>query len=104
MIRERAPAFLKVVEQEKAGLGGRPEKLVVRALRTSSVAGQEIALEGTYSVEGADREAEAWGGMALMCCAILIPGERAVMAAGTGWTALVERPVKVPRCQQPGPR
>jgi hypothetical protein len=52
--------------------------------------GTTISLEGEFAITGADRTLETIAGTQILgCLFFLIPTERVVMGAGTGWTATV---------------
>jgi len=59
LIEENTPVKLNVVKI-KARSWGRPGKLIVTAISTSSVDGQTIQLTGTVTLEGEPRKTEAW--------------------------------------------
>ena len=99
-IPEGAPAVVEITEARSAGLLGRPDKLVMRAVSATSVTGQPIQLRGTFAIEGEDKTVESLASSQVVSCLFfLVKGDRVVLGEGTGWTAFIAYDVAIPKCE-----
>ena len=73
LIEENTPVTLNVVAVP-AKSWGKPGTLIINALSTTAVDGQNITLTGTYSTEGADRKTMACGISAALFVFIILVG------------------------------
>lgn len=72
LIEQNTPVTLNIVKV-KARSWGRPGKLVIKALNTTTVDGQKITLSGTFTIEGDAQKTEAWL-VAIAGGCLVVPG------------------------------
>jgi hypothetical protein len=98
-VPEGAPAVIEITEARNAGFIGRPDRLAMRAVSVTSATGQPVSLQGGFELEGEDRMVESLASsVVLSCLFFLVPGERVVLAKGTGWTAEIGYDTPITTC------
>ncbi|MEY4004244.1 MAG: hypothetical protein RLZZ221_340, partial [Verrucomicrobiota bacterium] len=92
IIPDGAPATFEVTRSTTGMFLGQPDRLSLRADHTVAINGERVLLRGDFILDGQDRMVESLASYQVICCFFfLVPGDRVVLAAGTGWTATVAK-------------
>ncbi len=99
VIPDHAPGSFVVAKSQHGQFLGQPDKLVLRAQDVRSAAGTLILLDGEFAVAGEDRTVESLASYSVIgCLFFLVPGERVIMGAGSGWTGIVRHDFTLAAC------
>jgi hypothetical protein len=95
VIRSGAPAKGEVVQAQKRGMIGRPDKLMIRVNSVTAADGSTVPLRGTKSIEGDDKMVLSIIGGLLCLLPLLIKGGSASLDTGTTVEAFTVAPAQI---------